>query len=84
MILGQLAAGRGMYASDTLLVRSDVPLDQLAERLRHAAGKLVAAAREQGLTAAGARHVAPLRQRAGGGGGAGSAGRVGRAHRGAS
>ena len=34
MILGHLAAGRGMYASDTLLVRSDVPLDQLAERLR--------------------------------------------------
>ena len=52
MILGHLAAGRGMYASDTLLVRSDVPLEQLAERLQHAAGTLVAAAREHGLTAA--------------------------------
>ena len=58
MILGQLAAGRGMYASDTLLVRSDVPLGQLAERLRDAAGTLVAAAREHGLTAA-ARDTSP-------------------------
>ena len=45
MILGHLAAGRGMYASDTLLVRCDVPLEQLAERLQHAAGTLVAARR---------------------------------------
>jgi N12 class adenine-specific DNA methylase/SAM-dependent methyltransferase len=52
MILGHLAAGRGMYASDTLLVRCDVPLAQLAERLRDAAGTLVAGARARGLTAA--------------------------------
>ena len=51
MILGHLAAGRGMYASDTLLVRPDGPLEQLAERLQHAGGTLVAAARANGLTA---------------------------------
>ncbi|MGO9790050.1 MAG: methyltransferase domain-containing protein, partial [Solirubrobacteraceae bacterium] len=58
MILGHLAAGRGMYASDTLLVRCDVPFGQLAERLRDAAGTLVAAAREHRLTAA-ARDTSP-------------------------
>lgn len=51
MILGTLSAGRGMYASDTLIVRPDGPLEQTPERLRAVAGELVALAREQGLTA---------------------------------
>jgi N12 class adenine-specific DNA methylase len=52
MILGSLAAGQGMYASDSLLVRFDAPLDQLVERLQHAAGTLVADARANGLATA--------------------------------
>jgi SAM-dependent methyltransferase len=58
MILGTLSAARGMYASDTLLVRPDAPLEQTAERLRAAAGELVAFAREHGLSA-GERDTSP-------------------------
>ena len=50
MILGRLELRRGMYASDTLHVRPEWPLEQTAERLRAAAGQLVARAREHDLT----------------------------------